>query len=323
MPSIQRMASPSGSRSRHSINSSFSFGPKSLVDSFVEANSSTASNARSFALDPNRSILPVSPLRSSPQIPRKAKLSTRHPLANDHSDIFHDAREGDEDEEEHEWTVIDRMRLWRHDALMQHLYETAAFWGDKVVSWTSKFCSYVFTKSISYACAPDDPNDAFWLAQTYFLTHQYSRAERLLTRPFPASVPRDPPTAPSLTNGHFGAPSLAELKGKGKDTTSGRGTTGLPPHMNPRLPMGPSEMIDVAVEYDDAVSRLVDMSVACRYLAAQCQVRQGKWAEATEMLGEANPFRGSGQSGPNIPNTDGGIKVCSFFFFFFSRSAKS
>jgi hypothetical protein len=25
------------------------------------------------------------------------------------------------------------------------------------------------------------------------------------------------------------------------------------------------------------------------------QVRQGNWAEATEMLGEANPFRDSGQ----------------------------
>jgi hypothetical protein len=27
------------------------------------------------------------------------------------------------------------------------------------------------------------------------------------------------------------------------------------------------------------------------------------------MLGEANPFRGSGRSGPTIPNVDGGIKV--------------
>ena len=73
---------------------------------------------------------------------------------------------------------------------------------------------------------------------------------------------------------------------------------------------GPGEMIDVAVDFSDSVSRLVDMSVACRYLAAQCQVRQGKWTDATEMLGEANPFRGSGRSGPAIPNMDGGIKVC-------------
>lgn len=68
-------------------------------------------------------------------------------------------------------------------------------------------------------------------------------------------------------------------------------------------------MVDVAVEYEGGVSRLVDMSVACRYLAAQCQMRQGKWHDATEMLGEANPFRNSANSGPAIPNMDGGIKV--------------
>ncbi|RUS23219.1 hypothetical protein BC937DRAFT_90338 [Endogone sp. FLAS-F59071] len=33
-------------------------------------------------------------------------------------------------------TRADRMRMWRHDALQQHLYETAAFWGDKVVALT-------------------------------------------------------------------------------------------------------------------------------------------------------------------------------------------
>ncbi|TFY65559.1 hypothetical protein EVG20_g5530 [Dentipellis fragilis] len=55
------------------------------------------------------------------------------------------------------------------------------------------------------------------------------------------------------------------------------------------------------------------MSVVCRYLAAQCLVRQGKWAEATEMLGEANPFRNSGRSGPAVPNTDGGIKAKACF----------
>ena len=31
----------------------------------------------------------------------------------------------------------------------------------------------------------DDKNDAFWLAQIYFMTQRYSRAEQLLTRPFP------------------------------------------------------------------------------------------------------------------------------------------
>lgn len=115
----------------------------------------------------------------------------------------------------------------------------------------------------------DDPNDAFWLAQTYFMTHRYSRAERLLTRPFPTK----PPAVPF------------DLKGKARE-----------PDFPPRLPVGPTAMIEVAAEQQEGVSRLVDMSVVCRYLAAQCLVRQGKWAEATEMLGEANPFRNSGAS---------------------------
>lgn len=32
--------------------------------------------------------------------------------------------------------LIEKMRMWRHDAMLQHLYETAAFWGDKVLTWT-------------------------------------------------------------------------------------------------------------------------------------------------------------------------------------------
>jgi len=75
-------------------------------------------------------------MRSSPRAHRRAKeISVRHPLANDNTDVFHDSSDDDEDVE---WGMVDRMRLWRHDALMQHLYETAAFWGDKIVSWTSK-----------------------------------------------------------------------------------------------------------------------------------------------------------------------------------------
>ena len=89
-------------------------------------------------------------------------------------------------------------------------------------------------------------------------------------------------------------------------TTFPANVPNVPSHT--RLPVGPGEMISAAVE-NQGVSRLVDMSVACRYLAAQCQVRQGKWTEAIEMLGEANPFRDSATSGPAIPNMDGGIKV--------------
>ncbi|KZV72988.1 TPR-like protein [Peniophora sp. CONT] len=281
IPPVPRLPSPSSSRHpRASINSSFSFGPESLVNSFIDSNIS-GTHPNPFSLDPNRSILPSSPLRSSPRRPQRTR--ERHPLATEHTDVFQDTP-GD-DEEEYEWKMVDRMRLWRHDALMQHLYDTAAFWGDKIMSWTN------------------DPNDAFWLAQTYFLTHQYSRAERLLTRPFAIKPPSEPRVHPSSNGYTSSSPTetrtgipFPDLKGKGRAS-------------EPRLPVGPTAMIEVAADNQDDVSRLVDMSVVCRYLAAQCLVRQGKWAEATEMLGEANPFRNSGRSGPDVPNTDGGIKV--------------
>ncbi|KAH7907018.1 hypothetical protein BJ138DRAFT_1015194 [Hygrophoropsis aurantiaca] len=202
-------------------------------------------------------------------------------------DVFQDTElEVDNDAE---WSMVDRMRLWRHDALMQHLYETAAFWGDKILSWTN------------------DPNDAFWLAQTFFMTHQYSRAERLLTRPFPLITSNTPgKVGREYENSIAGTSTMNDFtidpKGKGKEIP-------FQLEQTPRLPMGPSGMIEIPETLQDNVSRLVDMSVACRYLAAQCQVRQGSWADATELLGESNPFRNSGRSGPAIPNTDGGIKV--------------
>ncbi|KAI9066326.1 TPR-like protein [Trametes sanguinea] len=292
---IPRLPSPSGSRPRHSINNSFSFGPQNLVDSLAEANTSGASDRRRSYLDPSRSILHASPLRSSPRVSRRAKTTaSRHPLANDTTDVFQDDADDEGEDEAHEWTIVDRMRLWRHDALMQHLYDSAAFWGDNIVSWTN------------------DPNDAFWLAQTYFLKHEYSRAERLLTRPFPTTPPRTGPLA-SVTNGTFQPPfAPANAKGKGREMAPQSMGGGVLDEIAPgvqRLPVGPGEMIDVAIQYDEGVSRLVDMSVACRYLAAQCQMRQGKWNDALEMLGESNPFRNSGRGGPDTPNVDGGIKI--------------
>ncbi|KAG8909308.1 anaphase promoting complex subunit cdc16 [Tulasnella sp. 417] len=43
----------------------------------------------------------------------------------------------EEELDEEDWSIVDRMRLWRHDAMMQHLHDSAVFWGDKVLSWTS------------------------------------------------------------------------------------------------------------------------------------------------------------------------------------------
>ncbi|KAK3826320.1 MAG: anaphase control protein cut9 [Linnemannia elongata] len=56
------------------------------------------------------------------------------------------------------------MRAWRTDAMHQHMYRTAAYWGDKVLSIT------------------DDSNDVFWLSQVYYLMGEYGRAINLLKK---------------------------------------------------------------------------------------------------------------------------------------------
>lgn len=97
------------------------------------------------------------------------------------------------------------------------------------------------------------------------MQHQYSRAERLLTRPFPTLAPKHPSTQPlNLTNGDV---STAVAKGKGKE----RDTLPLAIPI-PRLPLDPAGMFEGTQDPHEIISRLVDMSVACRYLAAQCQV---------------------------------------------------
>lgn len=61
-------------------------------------------------------------------------------------------------------SAADRLRLWRHDALLQHHYKTAEYIGDKVLALTN------------------DPNDAFWLAQVYYSNGDYFRARQLLSK---------------------------------------------------------------------------------------------------------------------------------------------
>ncbi|KIO34707.1 hypothetical protein M407DRAFT_63985 [Tulasnella calospora MUT 4182] len=162
----------------------------------------------------------------------------------------------EEELDEEDWGIVDRMRLWRHDAMMQHLHDSAVFWGDKILSWTR------------------DPNDAFWLAQAYFLHQQYARAEQILTQPF-----------------YLPGTHREQNKGKGREQN------------------GESYVYVSDGESEGGPVMLIDRSVSCRYLAAQCMVRSGRWADALEMLGESNPWRGTGRSGPTIPNPDGGIKV--------------
>lgn len=110
-------------------------------------------------------------------------------------------------------------------------------------------------------------------------------------RPFPIkNQTSEPPYHNGFDRSIAGSaarPFFPDNKGKGKETQ---------PQLEPsfRLPMGPAGLIKLPEALQENVSRLVDMSVACRYLAAQCQVRQGNWSDALEILGEANPFRHSG-----------------------------
>lgn len=185
-------------------------------------------------------------------------------------------REGWED-------MVEKMRTWRHDAMMQHLYETAAFWGDKVLSWTGQSKrgregGRVLSSSSLLVPPPlpfaGDRNDAFWLAQIHFLSTQYSRALRILINPL--RPPNPPPS------------SVPSSSSKGKERAR--------PH-----PYDDDEHDDLEMEEErrereiilgeggilseesweedggaggKAGRRLVDLSLACRYLAAQCQVRQ-------------------------------------------------
>jgi anaphase-promoting complex subunit 6 len=128
---------------------------------------------RILGITPNSSTLPASPAGSSPGASRVLKKMNALKLAGGFADspskkgghvsfgsdmVFGDrsggalgfsVQEGEtedfedddsdegEEEDDDDWGIVDRMRLWRHDAMSQHLYETAVFWGDKILTWTS------------------------------------------------------------------------------------------------------------------------------------------------------------------------------------------
>ncbi|GAA5861337.1 hypothetical protein JCM8547_006096 [Rhodosporidiobolus lusitaniae] len=187
------------------------------------------------------STLSLSPRRPS-LAPSGSTATTRPrrgtPLAFAHHDADDSGFLGQSIDEDAPWTMVDRMRNWRNDAMTQHLYDSAKFWGGKVLGMTG------------------NPDDAFWLAQIHFLTHQYAQAERILT------TPRSPPTT---------------------DGPTASTSTAVPP----------------------SSVRLTDMSLACRYLAAQCMVRLGKWEEALDMVGRRGGLGGDVNDGKG----DGGIKL--------------
>lgn len=117
----------------------------------------------------NNSTLAISPLYRLPLTPSVHQLHT--PPAPKRTSLQHTPERFRYDHsspvaEESEGllppTQAERLRLWRHDALMQHHYTTACCVGDKVYALTN------------------DPNDAFWLAQAYYSTGDFRRAHALV-----------------------------------------------------------------------------------------------------------------------------------------------
>ena len=124
-----------------------------------------------LGITPNSSTLPVSPAGSSPGASRVLKkisslkfggfadspnkkvghvsfggglvLGDRSggalgfSVPEGETEDFEDDEDDEGEDEGDDWGIVDRMRLWRHDAMTQHLYETAVFWGDKILTWTS------------------------------------------------------------------------------------------------------------------------------------------------------------------------------------------
>ena len=238
------------------------------------------SQLRGLRRQSNLSTISLSPKRpsSSTATARPQRKSRFAPREDESVESIIMGEETVEGEAQEDFTMVDRMRNWRNDAMTQHLYGTAQFWGSKVFGLTgqSNFSAFRiatrFGGRIADLLRPTgNPNDAFWLAQTHLLTHQYSQAERILTTLRPTTPPST--EFASSSTPPPGSPSSSSQNGE--------------------------------------MRRLTDTSLACRYLAAQCQVRLGKWEEALEMVGRGNGNWSAwdGEIDQGDGPGDGGIKV--------------
>ncbi|WFD30859.1 anaphase-promoting complex subunit Cut9 [Malassezia sp. CBS 17886] len=255
-----------------------------------------------------------------------------------------------------------RLRRWMHDAMKQHLYETAIFWGQQAVALEPTELAY---------------NDSYWLAQAYFLTHQYARAEQLLTTPLrwgggerdaargargsadadaggtpptqcaaplhsdalhvaleatraqsilPASIRGGPaPTARGTSPGDDAADvlhvdSLLGGGGGGGARRVSRRRKRASSADDPFRGAAPADMLPAGVERAQLLAAgaaprgpcLVNWSSPCRYLAAQCLVRLGKFHDALELTGEDHTRWTAGNtSSTRMPALDGGLKLGS------------
>ncbi|KAJ9104592.1 hypothetical protein QFC21_002090 [Naganishia friedmannii] len=212
------------------------------------------------------------------------------------------------------WGMIARMRTWRHGAIMQHLHQTAVFWGDKIFSWTG------------------EPTDAFWLAQAHFLMADYGRAEAILMSPLRATslfcrTPDESPlvgeyddTATSRTSyATTTTPSLANTLAQKQDKNAwmkpsySSAEAGVWGTMMDTSPGSHEQHVNSSTSVDDHDFRprgsMVDWSMPCRYLATLSLLHQERLVDALSLVGESNPFAATGRNHRNVRSETGDLKL--------------
>lgn len=91
----------------------------------------------------NVSTLSLSPRRpgtaSTTATATRARRPPRFQHVDESSSFLSHGHGNEEDDATAPFTLVDRMRNWRNDAMTQHLYSTAEFWGSKVFNLTSMY----------------------------------------------------------------------------------------------------------------------------------------------------------------------------------------
>lgn len=91
------------------------------------------SNLSTLSLSPRRPSLAPSGSTATTRAPRRGTPLAFPANGMDGDDSGFLSQTMDEDAP---WTMVDRMRNWRNDAMTQHLYDSAKFWGVKVLEMT-------------------------------------------------------------------------------------------------------------------------------------------------------------------------------------------
>jgi len=96
------------------------------------------SNLSTLSLSPRRPSLAQSGSTTTTRPRRGTPLAFARPAgaAADGGDDDHSGFLGQSVDEAAPWTLVDRLRNWRNDAMTQHLYDSAKFWGGKVLELT-------------------------------------------------------------------------------------------------------------------------------------------------------------------------------------------